>query len=220
MLGTNKLRPPVKEYSGSFDIQEIFTTIQGEGPLAGTPAVFVRLGGCNLACVFCDTEFESFTKMPIERILENIKQHAKDKIKLVVITGGEPLRQHIEYLCEGLIESGFSVQIETNGTIYRELPKEVQIVCSPKAGVNGYSHIRQDLLERISAFKFLISTNIPGYDTVPELGQSTYNIPVYLQPMDEYNEQRNKQNHDLTLSLSMHHNYKFSIQLHKVLEIA
>ena len=48
--------------SKQFFIQEIFLTIQGEGPMVGIPSIFIRLGGCNLACKFCDTEFESFKK--------------------------------------------------------------------------------------------------------------------------------------------------------------
>jgi organic radical activating enzyme len=58
MRGNNPIRPPEQGDGMILQVKSIFATIQGEGPNVGTPAVFIRLGGCNLACEFCDTSFE------------------------------------------------------------------------------------------------------------------------------------------------------------------
>jgi organic radical activating enzyme len=181
--------------------------------------VFVRLGGCNLACSFCDTEFESFHEMPLADLLAKVTELAEDLRKLVVITGGEPLRQNIAPLCEALLAKGFMVQIETNGTLYRELPEAVTIICSPKNSGQGYHPVRADLLPRIQAFKFIISSHKVGYQGVAEVGQGATHAPVYVQPMDEYDEEKNRRNQRAALQLASQHGYRLSLQLHKILGI-
>lgn len=224
MFGKNKITKP-QNHSGDFlNVQEIFATIQGEGPYAGQPAVFIRLGGCNLQCSFCDTEFDSpkqiLTKNIIQEVLLLANNNKQQLVrKLVVITGGEPLLQPIENLSLELIKKKFLVQIETNGTIYRKLPKAVKIICSPKKSSGKYYPIRQDLLPRINAFKFLISANDPRYSKVSEVGQSQYQIPVFVQPIDEYDQEKNQQNLQKTLAIANQFGYHISLQLHKILKI-
>ena len=106
-------------------VMEAFYTIQGEGYHQGKAAYFIRLGGCNLACDFCDTEFERFAPMAVAEIVARAREEA---LPLAVITGGEPLRQNIAPLCEALLHAGMQVQIETNGTLWRSLPEAVQVV--------------------------------------------------------------------------------------------
>jgi len=219
MYGNNPIRPPLSHDGSTLAVQTIFPTLQGEGPYAGVPSVFLRLGGCNLACTFCDTEFESFTEMPMEEIANEIKKIAADVIKLVVITGGEPLRQNIAPLCENLIAHGLIIQLETNGTLFRELPKEVEIICSPKNPTGQYYPIRPDLLPRITAFKFIISESNENYAYVPDVGQATYNTPVYVQPMDEYDDAKNDANYARASMLAESGGYMLSVQLHKILNI-
>lgn len=219
MQGNNPIRPPLTHDGSALEVQSIFATLQGEGPYAGWPAVFVRLGGCNLACAFCDTEFESFASITLADILSRIEALAAEKYGLVVITGGEPFRQNIAPLCKALIQRGFKVQIETNGTLYRTLPESVEIICSPKNTGQGYFPVRDDLLPRVQAFKFIISEGNPAYRDVAEVGQSRYNTPVYVQPMDEYNEAKNASNLSRALTLATRHGYRLSLQLHKLLGI-
>lgn len=205
------------------DIQEIFPTLQGEGPYTGWPAVFVRLGGCNLACQFCDTEFESFNEMTSLDIIERIHKlsHVSGNrtAELVVITGGEPLRQNISPLCEALLEADYLVQIETNGTLFRPLPYGIDIVCSPKVTNGSYHPIRDDLLERIAAFKFIISAHDSDYNDVPDVGQTRISAPVYVQPMDEGDEVKNKANLSRAIQLSTERGYRLSLQTHKIMGI-
>lgn len=224
MRGKNPIRPPVSGDGQKLEVKNMFPTLQGEGLHVGVPSVFIRLGGCNLACDFCDTEFEDAAIMPLSDIIQKIRDSAvnnegKRVRKLVVITGGEPLRQNIVPLCKSLLDDGFAVQIETNGTLYRELPPEVDIICSPKNTGQGYMPIRGDLLPKVSGFKFIISASNNNYSGVSEVGQGEHNIPVFVQPMDEYDEVKNANNSKLALELAMKYGYRLSLQTHKILNI-
>ena len=218
-FGNNPILAPNKSDGLSLDVQDIFKTFQGEGIFTGFPAIFIRLGGCNLACKFCDTEFDSYENLALEDIISRTKKLSENKSSrthnLVVITGGEPLRQNIAPLCKILLKNSFEVQIETNGTLFQKLPKKVSIVCSPKNNSNNYHKIRYDLLPKISAFKFLISAYNKNYNFVPEVGQSQYNAAVYLQPIDEYDEAKNRANYQLTIKLATKFGYRLSLQTHK-----
>jgi organic radical activating enzyme len=214
MYGNNPIRPPVTGDGSTLDVQAIFYTLQGEGPYAGWPAVFVRLGGCNLACDFCDTEFEQFKPHKTEDIVATVKAKAGNAT-LVVITGGEPLRQPIELFCKQLIENGFTVQIETNGTLWRELPAEVDVICSPKNKGKGYMPIRPDVLGRATALKFIISASRPGYQAIGDVGQDK-NLAVYVQPMDEYDAKKNADNLKLATDIALQQGCRLSLQLHKI----
>jgi organic radical activating enzyme len=213
MFGKNKIEKPEINDGKILEINNIFDTFQGEALYSGFPATFIRLAKCNLQCRFCDTEFEDFQKLTIEKIISKINH------PLVIITGGEPLRQNIIPLCQKLIKNNHIIQIETNGTLFLDLPKEVQICCSPKISNGKYHPIRPDLLPKITFFKFLISKFQNGYNNIPNLGHEKYNMPIYLQPIDEYDQEKNKENHKLTLKLAQKHNYRLSLQTHKIWNI-
>ena len=96
---------------------ESFYTIQGEGFYQGRAAYFIRLGGCDVGCVWCDVK-ESWDagKHPlitVEKLVENV-QHTP--AKLVVITGGEPLMHDLDFLTQQLQQAGFETNIETSGS--------------------------------------------------------------------------------------------------------
>jgi len=221
MFGTNPIKKPRLLSDNTLDVQEIFPTIQGEGLFVGWQSVFLRLGGCNLQCIFCDTEFDSYVNMPIADILQkiqNLATNAEGLItkKLVVITGGEPFLQPIESICQALIDLGFLVQIETNGTIYRKLPSRVKIICSPKNNSGKTKNIHPDLLPSISAFKFVVSANISNYNHIfLDVGA----IPVFVQPIDEICQQKNKANLDLAIKICNQNGYILSLQMHKIIGI-
>lgn len=99
---------------------EIFYSIQGEGELAGYPTIFIRLTGCNLRCRYCDTEYAFYEgkEMGIDDIIERIKRY---RSRYVCVTGGEPLLQReVLDLMETLLEDGYIVSLETNGSISLE----------------------------------------------------------------------------------------------------
>ena len=221
MFGKNKILGLRKGNGEILEVNEIFATFQGEACFTGYPALFIRLAGCNLSCNFCDTEFDKFQELNLDDILSKVNElNINNFTNLIVITGGEPMRQPIEKLCKKLINLGFVIQIETNGTIYRKLPNEVKIICSPKMSNGKYSKIRDDLLKRITAFKFIISKNKDNnYNLVPDVGQNIYKTPVYLQPMDEYDKNKNKENMDFVLKLAKDKGYRISLQSHKIWNI-
>ena len=109
---------------------EIFCSVQGEGVNIGKPAVFLRLGLCNLKCTWCDTKYtwdwdnynpkEQLVEMPLEDVEQEILRHNR---KYLVVTGGEPMIQQDQLipLLEHLENNGFFIEVETNGTIVPDL---------------------------------------------------------------------------------------------------
>jgi len=95
---------------------EDFISIQGEGFQAGKPAYFIRLGGCDVGCHWCDVK-ESWNAAlwPLTETVEIIRRASEQACKAVVVTGGEPLLYDLGPLCEGLENLGISRYLETSG---------------------------------------------------------------------------------------------------------
>lgn len=121
-------------------ICEIFTSIQGESSYAGLPCTFIRLTGCNLRCAYCDTTY-SYAEGS-ERSTEEIMSVVRDSgAKLVEITGGEPLLQEDVYpLIAILLDSGYTVLVETNGSMsIRKIDRRVVRILDIKTPGSGMS---------------------------------------------------------------------------------
>jgi organic radical activating enzyme len=98
-------------------VNEIFYSIQGESVHTGLPCVFVRLTGCNLRCTYCDTQY-AFDEGRFMSVADILRQVGQFGCGLVEITGGEPLFQsHTPALAGKLLESGYQVLVETNGSL-------------------------------------------------------------------------------------------------------
>jgi 7-carboxy-7-deazaguanine synthase len=198
----------------SFPVREIFKSIQGEGPLSGTPCIFVRLAGCNLSCSFCDTDHTShISQMEVEDVVKWVSGLAKpSSIDLIVITGGEPFLYNLRNLMFQLMDEGFRIQIETNGTIYDPTfpgySPLITIVCSPKPERG----VAKGIIPIIDAWKFLIKAG----DEMPQVPEGGYRR-VYLQPLDEKDERKNAENRKHTIDLCLSHGANLSLQLHKIL---
>lgn len=217
-------------------VHSIFQTIQGEGPNVGRPAVFVRLGGCNLQCPGCDTEYTSGTVyMDPQTIVDKISANCESlKPGLVVITGGEPFRQNIVPLINLLVNNGFEPQIETNGTLpitnsqllTVKAALLLQIVVSPKSGkVATWS-----LLPWVTAYKYVINGDqVDAKDGLPKavLGMryrparppSDFHGTVYIQPADENSIIINADNQRAAINSCIKHGYTLCIQTHKILHL-
>lgn len=115
-------------------ISEVFATIQGEGILSGVPSLFIRVSGCNLRCVWCDTPYTSWTpegaEWSVERILEWTSGFPQ--YRHVVLTGGEPMIfPESGILTRALRDRGFHITVETAGTVWQELACDLMSI-SPK----------------------------------------------------------------------------------------
>lgn len=125
----------------SLIVNEIFGSIDGEGLRTGELATFIRLAGCNLRCTYCDTAYalkcNQGNEMTIDEILEAVEEIG---FKNITLTGGEPLiHRNVEQLIDRLIESGFKVNIETNGSvdITPYINKDVLITMDYKTPASG-----------------------------------------------------------------------------------
>lgn len=231
------------EHTGeTLEVHSVFNTIQGEGPFTGRHAIFIRLAGCNLQCPACDTAYtsprESLTvEKLVAKVHETYQNNYQDSI-LVVITGGEPFRQNITFLARKLLNRGYTVQIETNGTLppsegLRELCSidtrtkgRCFVVCSPKTG-----KINKELLPLVCAYKYVMSGDSVGSDGLPVtvLGHSVgqwvarppegFKGPVYLQPADNGNPVDNKRNLQACVDSVMRNGYTLQLQIHKLIGV-
>lgn len=208
-------------------VNSIFHTLQGEGPCAGMPAVFVRLAGCNLQCPECDTEYTKRRSLPISTILCEMEEaRGEFPTKLAVITGGEPFRQPLRPFVNALRLKGWVVQIETNGTLFQELPyDDVMVVCSPKTG-----SINKLLIPHLTALKYVVDWRLIGADGFPERalwnGKSALPRPprnftgqVYLQPYDSGIPAENQTHQEATIQCCFKTGATYCHQLHKLLNL-
>lgn len=201
MFGTNdivgqkffKSAPPESLY-----VTSMFFTLQGEGPYAGMPALFIRLAKCNLNCSFCDTFFDDGDWMTFKEIRSKAYHTICDywnkqgkpvpewvlpkgtlipmfpKIVLV-ITGGEPmLQQNLSEFFMYSLDLFGTIQIESNGTVNQSVPDYVTLVCSPKCSEKNGKAVKYlaptDLiLKRADCLKFVMSADQNSpYNTIPD----------------------------------------------------
>lgn len=221
---------PVEKQSrntSSLEVHSIFYTIQGEGPYTGSRAVFLRLAGCNLQCPLCDTDYtsERITLTPSQILVKIIALGRPGD--LVVITGGEPFRQSLRATVDTLLLAAFKVQIETNGTLYQELPfPKITIVCSPKTG-----SINKKLAPHIDSLKYVLHSDSVGKDGLPLTALDHPALPqlarppkgftgmIYVQPVDEINSHKNWRHLQTAVDSVMKHGYRLQLQVHKIIQM-
>lgn len=142
-------------------ITEIFYSLQGEARTVGLPTVFVRLTGCPLRCVYCDTEyaFNGGELLTVSQVLQQVSDYAP---QYVTVTGGEPLAQPSCWpLLEALCDAGYEVSLETGGAISLAGidPRVVSVLdlktpASGESDRNDYNNI--ELLKPTDQVKFVI----------------------------------------------------------------
>jgi 7-carboxy-7-deazaguanine synthase len=162
-------------------ISEMFASIQGEGILAGVPSLFIRLSGCNLRCVWCDTPYTSWNPEGARQTVSEVMNWVRSRAacRHVVVTGGEPmLSEEVVELTAALRREEFHITIETAGTVWQPVSCDLMSI-SPKlanstpwhreSGRWGQTHerlrIQPDVLSRLMAefsyqLKFVVSS--PG----------------------------------------------------------
>ncbi|OGB03468.1 MAG: 7-carboxy-7-deazaguanine synthase [Burkholderiales bacterium RIFCSPHIGHO2_12_FULL_61_11] len=206
----------------SYQIKEIFYTLQGEGANAGRPAVFCRFAGCNLwsgreadrasaVCQFCDTDFVGADGTlggkfadadALARQIEAQWPAGHSQHRFVVMTGGEPLLQVDGALIEALHARGFQIAVETNGTI--AAPEGIDWICvSPKAGAPWIQRQGHELK---------VVWPQPQLD-LAELEAASF-MHRFLQPLDNAERQRNTQ---ACIQLCLERPaWRLSLQTHKI----
>lgn len=234
MFGQNKVEKVVHGPGETLRVVKgsPFYTVQGEGPFAGDPAVFIRLHGCNLRCWFCDTKFDDpdDPEMAVTTLVAAaLALLPKEGKRLVVLTGGEPARQPIDKITKDLLAAGFLVQIETAGTVWRDCFSwdGVTVVVSPKT-----ASIDQKVWEVAHAFKYVVRhgdvdllTGTPRMDTQRKdkkgrlLATPRPGALVYLSPCDEYSPEKNALNTKAAVAASMAHGHRVIPQLHKQFDL-
>ncbi len=121
-------------------VTEIFTSIQGESTFCGLPCTFIRMTGCNLRCKYCDTPYalEGGEELDLDQIMDKVRESG---ISLVELTGGEPLLQEECYLLINLLlEEGYTVLLETNGSLtLKKLDSRVMKIVDIKCPGSGMS---------------------------------------------------------------------------------
>jgi len=209
----------------TYSIKEIFYTLQGEGAHAGRPAVFCRFSGCNLwtgresdrstaVCQFCDTDFvgtdgERGGKFRdaagLAAEIDSLWPRSYPDSKYVVFTGGEPLLQLDAPLIAAMHAVGFTIAIETNGTL--PVPDGVDWICvSPKMGSTL-------VVERGNEIKVVIPQAGQDLSAYERLDFDNF----YVQPMDGPLAQFNTQ---LAIETCRRNpTWKLSLQTHKLLNI-
>ena len=176
-------------------INEIFYSLQGEGFHTGTPAVFVRFSGCNLACDFCDPLLQSGKDMTDEEIVNEVTKYPS---RHLILTGGEPSLFIDRNFVQLFKNHGFYVQIETNGT--RPLPDNIDwVTFSPK---------KDWVLTHADELKIVFQTGVDledwnQFDTSHR----------YLQPCSMHNVK------ETVNYILAHPQWHLSLQTHKMIDI-
>ncbi len=246
MLNNQKPEPSQHGDGETLDIIEIFHTLQGEGPFSGQAAIFIRLAGCNLMCPGCDTQYtvgrQRRSVASIVHVVEAMRA-SYPNTSLVVITGGEPLRQNLDELVRVLLSVVcVRVQIESNGVL--PLGDFLRVRAHSKPTVQGgYANlfyivspkthrIHADAYEYACAFKYVLEAgNIIENDGLPiqALGHKVNGfvarpptdrvVPVYVNPMDSQDPVKNDANMVAARDSALRFGYILGVQLHKIVNL-
>ena len=194
-----------------YRVNEIFYSLQGEGYHSGTPAVFVRFSGCNLHCVFCDTQHQTGEMMSLQEIVDEVNKYPI--APLVVLTGGEPsLLIDEAFVSELKQKTGKCIAIETNGT--RPLPNNLDwVTLSPKSSFEG-GDAEPCVLKRCDELKVVyLGQDLAQYDEIQT--KHRFLQPCFVEDL----EQRKAIMQACVEAVKSHPNWRLSLQIHRVLSI-
>lgn len=187
-------------------LAEVFYSVQGEGTWVGTPAVFVRLAGCNLSCAFCDTDYSLKFFAAADELIDRVRA-VGGECPTIVLTGGEPFAQRATpSLVEALRADRRRVHVESNGTIAVDLAPDVWLTVSPK------ERLHPRMAARANEVKLIVDGRVPleWLDAFPAA------TPMFLQP-----EGNKPANVALALEAAKSHpdRLRLSLQTHKFIGV-
>lgn len=207
-LGSNSQIVPAEE----FPLMEHYYTIQGEGYNTGTPAYFLRLGGCDVGCVWCDVKDSwDADKYPLTHVEEMLQLVQKANASTVVITGGEPLMNDLNYLTDIFRQNNIRLWLETSGAY--PLTGEWDWVCvSPKK----FKAPLKSVLEKANELKVVIY-NHSDFDWAEQHAAMVNNTcKLFIQP--EFS--RRQEMIPLIINYARQNpKWRISLQTHKYMNI-
>jgi len=193
-------------------LMEAFYTIQGEGFYQGSAAYFIRLGGCDVGCHWCDVKDSwDVNAHPQSTIEEIVSKAADNPARIAVITGGEPLMHDISELCNALNEKGFRTHIETSGAYHlrgncdwlclspKKFKEPVEEICQIANELKMIVFNKSDF-EFAEKYKKLVSPDCKLY-LQPEWDKQSDMLPLMIDYVKQHSE------------------WKICLQIHKYLQI-
>ena len=195
-----------------YNIVEIFHSVQGEGAKSGIPHVFVRFGKCNLACEWCDTDFNTYEKMTVEMIVERVLAF---KCNNVIYTGGEPLLNDLWPLSRELKKHQIHLSCESNGTV--KVPEGLLdwICISPKDQEYPNVSIKQKSGDELKCV--YVGQDLRMYDELKQGFDYLYLQPCYI---ESESVEWNGKNFAMTESVVKNNpEWRLSLQTHKWMQI-
>lgn len=217
-------------------VNEIFESIDGEGYHSGKPTVFFRTVGCNLRCIYCDSKYtfepeETSAWMSPEEAFETVD---KFQLKHITITGGEPLMEEnkawMMYFMDMLLKAGYSIDIETNGSIdYSDYKKKYgKATTTSQSNHNGVTLItdwktpysKMNKLMKWENLAILDSTDIvkivvsdEDFDEVEKILHSGTKAMIYISPV--FNEVTMEKIPEFIMKHKQFENLACQLQVHK-----
>ena len=195
-----------------YNIVEIFHSVQGEGAKSGIPHVFVRFGKCNLACEWCDTDFNTYEKMTVEMIVERVLAF---KCNNVIYTGGEPLLNDLWPLSRELKKHQIHLSCESNGTV--KVPEGLLdwICISPKDQEYPNVSIKQRSGDELKCV--YVGQDLRMYDDLKQGFDYLFLQPCYI---ESESIEWNGKNFAMTESVVKNNpEWRLSLQTHKWMQI-
>ena len=191
---------------------EAFYTIQGEGAFTGHASYFIRLGGCDVGCSWCDVkeswDMEAHPQRSVENLVSEALQHPA---RIAVITGGEPLMHDLTELSKTLRSAGFRTHIETSGT--HPITGEWDHICfSPKK----FKAPLEEIFDRAHELKVIVFNKHDLQWAQEHAAKVNPGCKLFLQP--EW-EKRDKVMPMLVDFVKQHPQWQISLQTHKYLDI-
>jgi len=196
----------------SLPLVESFYTVQGEGHHTGKPAYFIRIGGCDVGCSWCDTKFSwdssLHPKTDVQEIIRRIKETPADS---VVVTGGEPMMFNLDHFCQIMKDDGYKLFLETSGAY--PLSGDWDWIClSPKIEAPPL----RTYYEIASELKVIIQTRVDFVWAEKNMEQINAECLCFLQP--EWS-QYDKIIPEVVAYVKSHPKWMISLQAHKFMHI-
>lgn len=199
-----------------YRIVEIFETLQGEGFNTGMPSIFIRFGKCNLACPWCDTNYNQYETRSLSAIMQTVRGFSA---KNIIITGGEPtIQPDLEILLNQLKNEGYFIAIETNGL--KPVPMQIDYIATSPKRIYQKNYLKHHI-PYANEVRIVVDGNV--LDFCEQIENSIKAERYYLSPCEENGVMNMLDTITQLGQLNQRPNrprWQLSIQTHKIAGIA